>query len=49
MKSVYMTEKDYQHYLLTGLILSYDTVEELWENEGDVDYVEMPTSDLNLN
>lgn len=44
-----MTLTDYENYLETGFDLSYDTPEQLYEYEGNVEFKEVTIYSINLN
>lgn len=49
MKTVYMTIADYEAYLDGGEPLYYESVQKLYEYEGDVEFKEVTIFDINLN
>lgn len=44
-----MTIPDYENYLETGFPLYYDSPQQLFEYEGDVEFIEVPMYNINLN
>ena len=49
MKAVFMTENDYKSYMDGNEPLYYDTVQKLYEYEGDVAFIEVNIYEINLN
>ena len=49
MKTVYMTLQDYENYLNNGFEMYYDTPQQLYDYEGNVEFVEVTIYNINLN
>ena len=49
MKTVYMTLTDYANYLNDGFEMYYDSPQQLYDYEGNVEFVEVTIYSINLN
>jgi hypothetical protein len=49
VKTVYMTLPDYENYLNDGFEMYYDSPQQLFDYEGNVEFIEVTIYNINLN